>query len=55
MQFVCIVRFDWVLHVYILHEILNLQVVTKESRWKDLPSWKCEILHVIFTTIHKND
>ena len=22
--------------------------------WKDLPSWKCEILHVIFTTMHKN-
>jgi hypothetical protein len=28
---------------------------TKGFSWKDLPSWKCEILHVIFTTMHKNN
>jgi hypothetical protein len=28
---------------------------TKGFSWKGLPSWKCEITHVIFTTIHTNN
>jgi hypothetical protein len=28
---------------------------TKGFSWKDPSSWKCEILHVIFTTMHKNN
>jgi hypothetical protein len=48
MQFVCII---WL--VTILCKILNLKVVAKWSSWKDPPSWKREILHVIFITIHK--
>ena len=34
---------------------LFLQVVTKGFSLKDPPSWKREILHVILTTIHKNN
>ena len=37
--------------VTILCKIRNLPVVTKGFSWKDLPSWKREILHVIFTTM----
>ena len=40
--------------VTILDKILILPVVTKGFSWKDLPSWKCEIPHVIYTTMHKN-
>jgi hypothetical protein len=41
--------------VTILRKILNLPVVTKGFSWKNLPSWKREILHDIFTTIQKNN
>jgi hypothetical protein len=46
---ICLYRWIWL--VIILHKILNLKVVTKGFSWKDLPSWKHEILHVTFTTI----
>ena len=48
---ICLYRRIWL--VTILCKIPNLQVVTKGFSWKDPPSWKCEILHVIFTTMHK--
>ena len=50
---ICLYRWIWL--VIILYKILNLKVVTKGFSWKDLLSWKHEILHVTFTTIHKNN
>jgi hypothetical protein len=46
---ICLYRRIWL--VTIIRKILNLQVVTKGFSSKDPPSWKREILHVIFTTI----
>jgi hypothetical protein len=40
---ICLYRRIWL--VTILRKVLNLQVITKSSSWKDPPSWKCEILH----------
>jgi hypothetical protein len=43
------------LYLYIsFHAYKSTSNDTKGFNWKDLPSWKCEILHVIFTTIHRN-
>jgi len=45
--------YRWIWLVTILRKILNLKVVTKGFSCKDSTSWKLEILHVTFTTIHK--
>ena len=50
---ICLYRQIWL--VTILRKILNLKVATKGFSWKDPPSLKREILHVIFLTIHKNN
>ena len=50
---ICLYRRIWL--VTIIRTIFNLKVVTKGFSWKDPPSWKREILHVTFTTIHKNN
>jgi hypothetical protein len=49
---ICLYRRIWL--VTILCKFLNLEAVTKGLSWKDPPSWKREIIHVTFTTIHKN-
>jgi hypothetical protein len=54
------VRILWCTHflfyLYIsIHAYKSTSNDTKGFYWKELPSWKCEILHVIFTTMHKNN
>jgi hypothetical protein len=41
--------YPWSFHAY-----KSTSNDTKGFCWKDLPSWKCEMLHIIFTTMHKN-
>jgi hypothetical protein len=48
---ICLYRRIWL--ITILGKILNLKIVTKWFSWKDPPSWKHEILHITFTTMHK--